>query len=42
LLGALDRIAVGLWLGGLEEIALGLLVAYGESLGLLLGPLDRD
>ncbi len=42
MLGALDGITLELWLGHLEEIALGRLVADGESLGLLPGPLDGD
>ena len=42
LFGALDGITLGLWLGHLEEVALGLPLADGESLGLLLGPLDGD
>ncbi len=42
MLGASDGITLGLWLGSLEEVALGLPVADGESLGLLLGPLDGD
>ena len=42
MLGALDGITLGLWLGLLEEVALGLPLADGEPLRLLLGPLDRD
>ena len=42
MLGALDGITLGLWLSSLEEVALGLLVEDGESLGLLPGPLDGD
>jgi len=39
---ALDGITLGLWLGWLEEVALGLPMADGDSLRLLIGPLDRD
>jgi hypothetical protein len=42
LLGASDGITLRLWLGWLEDDALGLPLADGESLGLLLGPLGRD
>jgi hypothetical protein len=42
LLGASDGITLGLWLGCLEEVALGLLAEDGESLGLLPGQLDGD
>jgi len=42
LLGALDGITLGLWVGWLEKVALGLPLADGESLVLLLGPLDKD
>ncbi len=42
LLGASDGITLGLWLGQLEEVALGLPLADRELLRLLLGPLDGD
>ncbi len=40
MLGALDGITLGWCLELLEGVALGLPLADGESLGLLLGPLD--
>ncbi len=42
MLSASDGITVGLWLGCLEEVALGLLLAEGELLQLLLGLMDGD
>jgi len=42
MLGASDGITLGLWLSLLEEVALGLPLADGESLRLLLGTLDGD
>ncbi len=42
MLGASDGITLELLVGHLEEVALGLPLAGGESLGLLLGLLDGD
>jgi len=42
LLGASDGITLGLWLGWLEEVALGLPLADGELLRLQVDPLDGD